>query len=143
MCSYYRFLGFNTESKETFQCPVSACHAKIALHLSVHQLLLFNIEMLICLENTLFLLITYYISCCIHNIFCDPCCWFSQGSIVGRVSNLLQLGSLVIESQGGGGSRIFHGCPAVAALPAAGTMGIGSVSLGGGGVKHGVDAHHH
>jgi len=44
-------LGFNTESKETFQCPLLACHAKIALQLIVHQLLLFNIEMLIYLEN--------------------------------------------------------------------------------------------
>ena len=43
-----------------------------------------------------------YISCCIHNIFCDRCCWFSQDSIVGRVSDLPRLASLGIESHWGG-----------------------------------------
>jgi len=127
-------LGFNTESQETFQCPVLACHAKIFLQLNVHQLLLFSIEMLMCLENTLFLLIMYCIGSCIHNILCDPCRWFSQGSVVSRASDLLWAGWSGVER-----GRDFLHLSRTAALRT--SYSGHRVSFLG--VKRGVDAHHH
>lgn len=114
-------LGFNTESQETFQCPVLACHAKI-----VHQLLLFSVEMLIYLENTLFLLIMYYISCFIHSVLCDLCRWFSQGSVIVERATCYRLGGPGIESLEGDFLQLSR----PAALPASCTMGIGSLSRG-------------
>jgi hypothetical protein len=88
---------------------VLACHAKI-----VRQLLFFSIEMLIYLENILFLIIMYCISCFIHNILCETCCWFSQGSVIGRASDLLRAGWSGVRMPlggGGGGGVILHSCP--------------------------------
>ena len=44
------------------------------------------------LENTLFLLVMFYISCCIHSILCDPYRLFGRGRVVGIASDLLLAG---------------------------------------------------